>query len=177
MHSADQPRLSLGQVYNVKTGALCTLPPVDWFVAGFTCTTKSALNSATRGKRLSPCQTGEGDTGKVPDGARHHHLHPQRPPLPPPPPRPACSKVCSDSMCRRTSRLPVQAWAATESYIRKARPRLVLLENLSCLMGEAEPGVMADSDHIIKQLRSLGYSARARGLGAPWSRGLCSVVM
>ena len=41
------------------------VPAVDVYAGGFTCCAKSNLNSATRSKRISPCQTGEHDTGQA----------------------------------------------------------------------------------------------------------------
>ncbi len=58
-----------------------------------------------------------------------------------------------------------QAWLATEAYIAKARPRVVLLENLTALMTEYEPGDTSDSDYIVKKLSSFGYQARVPCLG------------
>lgn len=55
-----------------------------------------------------------------------------------------------------------QAWRATESYISKARPKVCILENLSSLMNEAEPGVQPDAEYIMSRLKSFGYAARVR---------------
>ncbi len=63
--SAAQPRLSNPLAYNIKTGNMEIVPAVDIFLAGFTCVTASKLNGATRGKCISPCRSGEGETGKV----------------------------------------------------------------------------------------------------------------
>eukprot|EP00959_Pyramimonas_sp_CCMP1952_P466846 9490630-Pyramimonas_sp.AAC.1 len=126
MAATASPRLSRPRAFDVKSGERVVVPQVDVFSAGFTCTTQSNLNSKTRGQRLSPVQTGEGDTGLA-------------------------------------RRMPAD-------YIQKARPPIVILENLTALMNEAEPGVCADSVAICEFLRSCGYSARAATSGVVRAR-------
>eukprot|EP00959_Pyramimonas_sp_CCMP1952_P267673 5596528-Pyramimonas_sp.AAC.1 len=49
----------------------------------------------------------------------------------------------------------------TAKYISRARPALVVLENLTALLNEAGDGNCADAVAICEFLRGLGYSARA----------------
>ena len=188
------PRLSQSQAWCLKTQTMHVVPPVDFFAGGFTCTSVSSNNVQSRGKRLQPCQTGEGDTGRVRGNGecepnlspcqtacvmlflshklpfitqvRHHCGRLPRP-------RAISASLC-DIRCSLVSRLCcstffvpslAQAWLATEAYIAKARPRVVLLENLTALMTEYEPGDTSDSDYIVKKLSSFGYQARVPCLG------------
>ena len=53
------------------------------------------------------------------------------------------------------------AWTATEKFLKRGRPTIVVLENLTALMVETDPGTDPDSEYVCNFLRGLGYSARA----------------
>jgi site-specific DNA-cytosine methylase len=53
-------------------------------------------------------------------------------------------------------------WVAVEKFLRRACPKVVLLENVSQLMRKGPGDEMSDADYIMQALRHIGYTANLR---------------